>query len=166
VNEKSGLSGEIVLTCTAEDGTVRWTETIKNLITDVGDNYYAQRALSAVLPEAPADATKVTCMKLGTGTTAVAKNGAGAGIVTYETGSNAAFSSVSRTNNAIVYNASWGAGVATETALAEIAICTTNADSTSAAADCIARALISPTRNKQAADTLTAAWTHTFLGAS
>lgn len=165
MNEKSGLSGEIVLTCYAEDGTVRWTETIKNLITDVGDIYYAQRALAAVVPDAPADATKVTCMKLGTGTTAVAKNGAGGGIVTYKTGSNAAFASVSRSSNAITYNASWAAGVATDSALAEIAICVTNADSTSVAANCIARALISPTRNKQAADTLTAAWTHTFLGA-
>lgn len=165
MNEKSGIFGDIVLTCYAEDGSVRWTEIIHNLITDVGDQYYAQRALSAVAPTAPADATKVTCMKLGTGVTAASKNGAGSGIVTYKTGSNATFTSVSRSTNAITYNASWAPGVATDAALGEIVIAVTNADSTSAAADCIARALISPTRNKQAADTLTAAWTHTFLGA-
>lgn len=167
MNEKSGLTGEVVLTCYAEDGSVRWTETITNLITDTGDNYYAQRALSGVLPTAPADATKVTCMKLGNQVTptAAAKNGTGAALQAYKTGSNTAFTSVSRTNNAITYNATWAAGVATDSALSEIAICITNADSTSAAADTIARALISPTRNKQASDTLTAAWTHTFLGA-
>lgn len=159
------LSGEVVLTCTDENGNVKWVEVVKNLITDVGDQYYAQRALSAVAPTAPADATKVTCMKLGTGTTAVAKNGAGGGVVTYVTGSNATFSSVSRSTNAITYNASWAPGTATNAALAEIVIAVTNADSTSATADCIARALISPTKNKTAADTLTAAWTHTFLGA-
>lgn len=165
MKEKSGLSGEIVLTCYSEDGSVNWVEVVKNLITDIGDQYYAQRAVAAVAPTALADATKVTCMKLGTGTTAVAKNGAGAGIVTYVTGSNATFGSTSRTTNAIVYNASWAPGVATNAALGEIVIAVTNADSTSVAADCIARALISPTRNKQASDTLTAAWTHTFLGA-
>ena len=166
MNEKSGLSGEIVLTCTAEDGTVRWTETVKNLITTNGDNYYAQRALSAVAPTAPGDATKVTCMKLGTGTTAAAKTGAGAAALgSYITGSNTAFSSVSRTNNAITYNASWAAGTATNSAISEIVICVTNANSTSAESDTIARAVISPARNKAAGDTLTAAWTHTFLGA-
>lgn len=165
MNEKSWITGEIVLTCTAEDGSVRWTETINNLVTDVGDQYYAQRAITGVLPTNLGDATKVTCMKLGTGVTAAAKNGAGGGIVTYVTGSNATLSSTSRTTNAIVYNATWGAGTATNGALGEIVIATTNADATSLAADCIARALISPTRNKQATDTLTAAWTHTFLGA-
>lgn len=165
MNEKSGIFGEIYLVCTAEDGTVRWTETIHNLITDVGDQYYAQRAIALVSPTNLADATKATCMKLGTGVTAASKNGTGAGIGTYVSGSNATFSSLSRTTNAIVYNASWAPGVATNAALGEIVIAVTNADSTSAAADCIARALISPTRNKQATDTLTAAWTHTFLGA-
>lgn len=165
MNEKSGLNGEIVLTCYAEDGSVNWVDVVKNLITDIGDQYYAQRALAAVAPTAPADATKVTCMKLGTGTTAAAKNGTAAGIVTYVSGSNATFSSVSRSTNAITYNATWGAGTATNAALGEIAICVTNADSTSASGDCIARAVISPTRNKQSTDTLTAAWTHTFLGA-
>jgi hypothetical protein len=151
VNEMSGIVGEVCLTCIAEDGTVRWTETISNLVTTPGDNYYAL----------------VTCMKLGTGgATAAAKTGAGAGIVTYLSDSNATISSVSRTNNQIVYNASWGAGTATNSAISEIAICVTNNNATSASGDCIARAVISPARNKQASDTLTAAWTHTFLGSS
>lgn len=167
MNDQSGLTGEIVLTCTDEFGNVKWTETVKNLITTVGDNYYAQRALAAVTPDAPADATKVTCMKLGnqSSPTAASKTSTGAGLQAYITGSNAAFSSVSRSSNAITYNASWAAGTATDAAISEIVIAVTNANSTSVAADCIARAVISPTKNKTASDTLTAAWTHTFLGA-
>ena len=80
LEDRGGLRGEVTLECFDAEGNVRWSETRKNLITDVGDNYYAQRAIAAVVPATPADATKVTCMKLGTGSTAVAKNGAGAGI--------------------------------------------------------------------------------------
>ena len=168
MNEMSGIVGEVCLTCIAEDGTVRWTETISNLVTTPGDNYYAQRAIAGVQPTNLAQPTNlVTCMKLGTGgATAAAKTGAGAGIVSYISGSNATFSSLSRTNNEIVYNASWTAGTATNSAISEIAICITNNNATSASGDCIARAVISPARNKQASDTLTAAWTHTFLGSS
>lgn len=167
MNDHSGLTGEIILTCTDENGNVRWVEVVKNLITTPGDNYYAQRALAAVAPDAPADATKVTCMKLGNQSSpaAASKTGAGAGLQAYITGSNATFSSVSRASNAITYNASWAAGTATDSAISEIVIAVTNANSTSASGDCIARAVISPVKNKTASDTLTAAWTHTFLGA-
>lgn len=167
LEERSGLRGEVTLECFDAEGNLRWSETRKNLITDVGDQYYAQRAIAGVNPAAPADATKVTCMKLGTGSTAVAKNGAGAGLVTYLSGTNVAFdsSNPSRSSNVVTYTTTFGPGVGTHSALAEIVIAVTNANSTSAAADCIARALISPTRNKQAGDTLVATWTHTFLGA-
>jgi hypothetical protein len=167
LEDRGGLRGEVTLECFDSEGNLRWSETRKNLITDVGDQYYAQRAIAGVTPAAPADATKVTCMKLGTGATAVAKNGAGAGLVTYLSGTNVAFdsSNPSRSNNVVTYTTTFGPGVGTHAALAEIVIAVTNANSTSAAADCIARALISPTRNKQAGDTLVATWTHTFLGA-
>lgn len=167
LEERGWLRGEVTLECFDEDGNLRWSETRKNLITDVGDNYYAQRGIAGVNPAAPADATKVTCMKLGTGSTAVAKNGAGAGLVTYLSGTNVAFDATypSRSNNVVTYRTTFGPGVGTHAALAEIVIAVTNADSTSAAADCVARALISPTRNKTSSDTLVATWTHTFLGA-
>src|SRR5690606_41200634 len=110
----SGIVGEVCLTCIAEDGTVRWTETISNLVTTPCDNYYATRAIAGISVTNPAQPSLDTCMKLGTGgATAAAKTGAGAGIVTYLSDSNATISSVSRTNNQIVYNASWGAGTAT-----------------------------------------------------
>lgn len=73
------------------DGATKLLMPFANLITDAGDLYYATRAIAGVTPAAPADATKMTGMKLGTGTTAAAKNGAGAALVTYLSGSNVAF---------------------------------------------------------------------------
>lgn len=167
LEDQGALRGEVTLECFDAEGNLRWKETRKNLITDVGDQYYATRAIALVSPGSPADATKVTCMKLGTGTTAVAKNGAGAGIVTYVTGTNVAFDATypQRSSNVVTYRTTFNPGVGTNAALGEIVIAVTNADSTSTASDCIARALISPTRNKTSSDTLVATWTHTFLGA-
>lgn len=167
LEDQGALRGEVTLECFDAEGNLRWSETRKNLITDVGDQYYATRAIAGVSPATPADATKVTCMKLGTGTTAVAKNGAGAGIVTYVAGTNVAFDATypQRSSNVVTYRTTFNPGVGTNAALGEIVIAVTNADSTSTASDCIARALISPTRNKTSSDTLVATWTHTFLGA-
>lgn len=113
---------------------------------------------------------KVTGLKLGTGTTAVAKTGAGAALVTYKTGTNIApdsvASSLSGSSRQIQYIGTWGAGVGTDAALAEVVI--TNeaplSDATSTAAQTISRALISPTINKAAGDTLVVTWNHLLLG--
>src|SRR5690348_3291704 len=117
LEERGGISGEVTLECFDEAGILSWSYTMKNLITDVGDNYYAQRAIAGVSPAAPSDATKVTCMKLGTGNTAAAKNGAGAGLVTYTTGTNVAFDSTfpSRASNVVTYRTTFGPGVGTAT---------------------------------------------------
>lgn len=148
-------------------------QTVKNLITDAGDLYYATRGASAVAPAAPADATKMTGMKLGTGTTAVAKNGAGAALVTYLTASNLAFQSTFPIVNnlgaglgvEIEYKTTWNAGVSTNSALTEAVIVndsTTNL--TSSAANTIARITFTAL-DKQAADVLVIDWKHKFLGA-
>src|SRR5262245_21565109 len=55
---------------------------VPNLITDIGDQYYGERA--AGIGGAP---NQVTGMRLGTGSTAPSKTGAGAAIVTYVSGS-------------------------------------------------------------------------------
>jgi hypothetical protein len=138
-------------------------EEIENLITQVGDQYYGERAAGL------GSLGIATCMKLGTGTTAVAKTGAGAGIVTYISGSNSAFSpSVTSTLNGssrrITYATTWAAGVATNSAITEAVIAITNANSTSAAADCLAR-IVFTAKDKQAPDTLTITWSHDLLGA-
>lgn len=137
----------------------------RNLITQIGDQYYMERA--AGLGSLPAAAG----MKLGTGTTAVAKTGAGAGLVTYVSGSHAAFdsntSSLNGSARRITYVSSWAAGVATAIGLAEAVIVAEASlqDSTSVAAECISRILFGSTFDKGAGDTLELTWHHEFEGA-
>lgn len=153
-----------------DDGlvVVKQTVVFENLITQVGDEYYGERAAGIASPP-----DQVTGMRLGTGTTAPAKTGAGAAIVTYEAGSAVAIdggfpaSSLSGSSRRIAWRATWGAGVATVNGLAEAVITneTPLTDVAGAAANTIARALLSPTVNKGAADTLEVTWNHDLLGA-
>lgn len=115
----------------------------------------------------------VTGMRLGTGTTAVAKTGAGAAIVTYITGSALALdasypaSSLSGSSRQIQYKRTWAAGVATSAAISEavITIETPLTDAAGSAANTISRALLDPVVNKGAGDSLAIVWNHLLLGA-
>jgi hypothetical protein len=145
-----------------------YDHTFDNLVTQVGDQYYGERAAGIGSPPG-----QVTGMRLGTGTTAVAKTGAGAAIVTYTTGSNAPItggyptSALSGSSRRIAWRSTWAAGVATATGLAEAVITNESplTDVAGAAANTIARALLSPTVNKGSLDTLQVDWTHDLLGA-
>lgn len=145
-----------------------------NLVTDAGDLYYAGKAIASIAPASPSAPTAASGMKLGTGSTAVAKSGAGGALVTYETGSNQAFdSSYPQTANLgaglgvnAVYRSTWAAGDVTETALAEVVIVNdAGTDATSTAANTYSRALFGSTINKGASDSLVVTWNHKFLGA-
>lgn len=140
-----------------------------NLITDAGDLYSAQcliRGVGPANPGAPSPGVP-NGMKLGTGTTTVAKNGAGGALVTYKTASNVAFdASYALTTNLgatlgvnSVFKTTWGAAVATDAALAEVAIVNDQAtNATSSAANTYSRSVFSSTINKGAADTLAVTW--------
>ena len=150
------------------DGELTYEQIIRNLVTQVGDQYYGERAAGIGSPPA-----QVTGFRLGTGSTAPAKTGAGAAIVTYTTGSNIAVdgtypqSSLNGASRRITWRGTWGAGVATATGLNEVVLTNetplTNVAGT--AANTIARALLSPVVNKGAADTLEVTWHHDLLGA-
>lgn len=147
-----------------------------NKITDIGDEYYAKRSAAAVAPAAPADVNKITGTRVGTGSTAVSKAGAGAAIVTYpgvasQHALDASFPTLTNLGTGvgwrIQYKVTYAAGEATVTGLAEVVLTNetpiTNVAGT--AANTIARALLSPTVNKGASDTLAITWNHDFLGA-
>lgn len=112
-------------------------------------------------------------MKLGTGSTAVAKTGAGAALVTYLTNSHQVFdatfpSSTTSTGRVVSYKVTYAAGKATSasTPITEVVIFLDFlADATSTAANTISRALLAGIGSKQSTDTLTVTWTHTLLGA-
>lgn len=140
----------------------------ENLITEVGDEYYGERAAGIASPPG-----QVTGMRLGTGSTTPAKTGAGAAIVTYVSGSALAIdgsfptSALSGSSRRIQWKTTWGAGVATANGIAEAVITNESplTDVTGSAANTISRALVSPTVNKGASDTLAITWNHDLLGA-
>lgn len=150
------------------DGELKDLRPFANLITDVGDEYFAKRAASVAI-------NVPTGMRYGTGTTAVAKNGAGAAIVTYVSGSQKAFdgsfpAAASKGAGAgwrTSYQCTWAAGTATANAIAEAVITNetpiTNVAGT--AANTISRALLSPVVNKDVGDQLIITWHHDSLGA-
>lgn len=158
-------SGLVVVELFDEHGDLKQLVQVKNLITQVGDQVYMERGSGAATPNAP------TGMRLGTGTTAVAKTGAGAAIVTYVTGSQKAFDSTpaSALNGAarrITYVVTWPAGTATATGIAEVVITNESplTNVAGAAANTTARALLSSVVNKEAGDSLVVTWTHDFQG--
>jgi hypothetical protein len=168
-----GFRGQALVQLFGPDGNLKDERLVGNLITTAGDEYYAKRGGAGVLPAAPADVTKVDGMKLGTGTTAVAKSGAGAALVTYETGSNNPFDSTfpqfvdlsADTGWQIQYKTTWAAGDVTEAALTEAVIVKdATTDATSTAANTISR-IVFTAINKTASDTLVITWNHTFNAA-
>jgi hypothetical protein len=149
-----------------EDGVKFHESAQKNLITSYGDSWYIGRAaLSSGQPAA------ATGMKLGTGSTAVAKTGAGAALVTYLSGSNKAFDATfpSVAANVATYKRTYAAGEATSagTNITEAVVVndTIATDATSAVGATISRVLLASPAPKAAGDSLAVTWTHTFTGA-
>lgn len=145
----------------------------ENLVTRVGDQYYGDAGAGLHANATVTDPEPVKGMQLGTGSTAAAKTGAGAAIVTYITGSNNAIdgsfptSTLNGSSRRITWETTWGAGDSTNSAIAEAVIVnpTTFADSGAAEADTISRVVFGSTIDKQAGDTLTVTWYHDLLGA-
>lgn len=169
-----GLVGFGVIELFGPDGRLKRVTPFANLITTPGDQYYAQKAIVGIAPAAPSAPTAVNGMKLGTGTTAAAKSGAGGALVTYLTASNVAFDSTYPQASAVagtdtgwnaIYKTTWAAGVATNAAITEAAIVNDQAtNATATAANTIARVVFSA-QNKGALDSLAITWSHKFLGA-
>jgi len=162
-----GLSGWLEVVLVDEEGRTKLCYVVPNLITEVGDQYYGERAAGIASPP-----NQVTGMRYGTGTTAVAKTGAGAAIVTYVSGSSLAMdagfpaSALSGSSRRIQWKRTWAAGVATANAISEVVITNETAltDVAGTAANTISRGLLSPTINKTAGDSLAITWNHDLLG--
>lgn len=167
MKEKTGVVGTLSWEQWNDKGELIAKGSVKNLVTSVGDQYFAGRAsLSSGLP------AQVTGWRLGTGSTAPAKSGAGAAVVTYLSGSNKANDSgfPTASGGVVTWKRTYAPGEATsaspitEAVLNTDTIANDNA-TTATAANTIARALISGVASKAAGDTLTLTWTHTILGA-
>lgn len=170
--EESEFVGTVLIQLFDENWNLKEEQRGHNLITDAGDLYYAGMAIALVAPAALAQPTKMTGMKLGTGTTAAAKSGAGAALVTYLAASNKAFdASFPATQNLGAglgvngqYKTTWAAGQATNAALTEAVIVNDSAtDATSTAANTTHR-IVFTAINKTATDSLVITWNAKFLG--
>lgn len=167
-----GMVGYGVATLYGPDGAVLDRREFENAITDAGDLYYAQKAIVGVSPANPSAPTVMSGMKLGTGTTAAAKAGSGAALVTYLSGSQAAFaSSFPSTTNlgsglgvTANYKSTWAAGVATGSITEAVIVNDAGTNATSTAANTIARVTFTAVP-KAAADSFEITWSHKFLGA-
>lgn len=148
------------------EGQVRDAGEFENLVTQIGDQYYADRA--AGIGSIPV----VTGMQLGTGSTTPSKTGAGAAIGTLVASSLVALSvtpvsSLQGSARRILYSVSWGTGVATSNGITEAVLVNQSVGTQTAAAASatVSRAIVTPTVNKAAGDTLAIAWAHELLGA-
>ncbi|GAA2636853.1 hypothetical protein GCM10010399_82460 [Dactylosporangium fulvum] len=161
------LSGLVVAELIGPDGEIKARCETRNLITQTGDQYYAERAAGIASPPG-----QVTGMKLGSGSTAVAKTGAGAALATYLTNSHQAIDAgfpTSALNGAarrITWKVSYAAGKATTASPITEAVIVNDAlaDATSVAANTIARVLLVGIGSKGASDTLALTWTHDLAG--
>ena len=158
----AGATGEVTWVLTGPDGEVKSSGTNHNTITQVGDQVLAERAVGITTTAA------ANGVKLGSGTTAEAKTGAGAGLVTYLPDSHIALptptSSVVSNKRQLVFTAVWPAGKATAAGnITEAAIVNDYAsgtNATSTAANTLARVILTPTvPSKAAGDSLTLTWT-------
>lgn len=165
-----GLVGYGIVELRGPDGKLKLVQPFANLITTVGDQYYATRAVAGIGTPNIAQPTLVTRMKLGTGTTPAAKSGAGAVLVTWL--NTQLFDTTHPTISAVggdtgwnaTYKASWAAGTATNAAITEATISTDTTGAVGLAADTIARTVFAAVP-KAAADSLAITWSHKFLGA-
>jgi hypothetical protein len=91
LSARGTLVGYGVVELIGPDGVVKQSEPFANLITTAGDEYYIKKGIANVGTPNASPPSAANGMKLGSGSTAVAKSGAGAALVTYISGSNIAF---------------------------------------------------------------------------
>lgn len=172
--ERVGWVGYGVAALVDPDGDIRQAVPFTNLITDAGDLYYATKCIVGISPANATAPTAVSGIKLGTGSSAATKNGAGAALGTYLSGSNQAFdatfpkvSNLGAGNGVQAqYQATVPAGNATNAAIAEAVIVNdAGTNATSTAANTISRSLFSATINKASDQALVVLWNHLNKGA-
>lgn len=161
VHDGTATEGHVSWVVTGPDGEVKAEGTDGNVITRIGNQMYAERGAGLTTTATPTGA------KLGTGSTAVAKSGAGSALTTYltnshqtQTGSPA--TALNGDARRITYTFTFAAGKATTASNITEAVIVNDvlADATSPEGNTVSRVLLSPPAPKGASDTLTLTWTH------
>lgn len=164
------LAGYGTIEVIAADGRVKNAVTFCNIVTDVGDAYYAAKMVAAISPSLAAAPTAVSGMQVGSGVTAASKSGVGAAIGTFLAGQafDATFPSTNNLGAGLgveaVYKVTLAAGVGTGT-VAEVAIVNTGTLGTAAlAATTISRVVLGAAVVKGASDSLAITYRTKALG--
>ena len=170
--DRVGIVGYGVIEHRGPDGTLLLSRPFANMITTVGDQYYAQQAIAGIPPvNSTGAATKITGMQIGSSiASGPSKSGAGAALGGYLFGK--AFDAGYPTATAVGGDTGWQATYLTTFAAAqgtgtvvEAVITNTGTITTlSASANTIAR-IGTGTIAKAAGDSLAITWRHVFLGA-
>ncbi|HXH79939.1 hypothetical protein [Nocardioides sp.] len=144
------------------DGNVKQSVDFHNLVTDVGDLFYANRAIGAAV-------TALTGMQIGSGITAAAKSGLGGAMVTLLAGQafDATFPSVNNLGAGlgveVVYKTTYAAGVGTGT-INEVVITNGAIGTASTAAQTISRVVLGTGVGKAAGDSLAVTYRTKMIG--
>lgn len=168
--DRAGVVGYGVVELFGEDGERKLVRPFANLITDYGDSWYAAKGITAIPPASPAAPTALTGMQIGTSATAVAKNGAGSGMVGTLLSGLAFDATYPQVNDLgaglgdeAVFKTTYGAGVGTGT-VEEATITNGTIGVASTPGNTISR-ILTGTIVKGAGDSLAITWRHKFLGA-
>lgn len=165
ISATMGMRGEVIAEVHGPDGKLKQRLVTHNIVTDQGDKFAAQGMYTG--------AYATWGMKLGTASTAAAKNGAGSFIAVgdYVSGSAQALDDstpkAGATDDIAQFRRLWAAGEGTDNTINRVAIVdnTTGAgeaDATGTYAISVFAAQIA----KGAEDTLTVTWNVTYLGAT
>ncbi len=162
--DKTVLRGEVIAEVHGPDGKLKQRLVTHNLVTDQGDDL----AKSAIYTAA----YTAWGMKLGTATTAAAKNGAGSFVAAgdYISGSAQALDDSTpkegASANICQFRNQWAAGEATNNNINRVGITDNTTDAGEAdATHTYSMAVFAASIDKGAADTLTVTWNVTYLGA-
>lgn len=156
------VAGYGVAEVSGPDGQVKESVPFTNVVTDVGDLFYANRATLVAT-------TALTGMQIGSGTTVASKAGPGAAIVTLLAGQafDAGFPAVNNLGAGLgveaVYKATYAAGVGTGT-VAEVVVTNGAIGTASTAAATISRVVLGTAVAKAAGDSLAVTYRTKFLG--
>lgn len=165
--DRARVVGHVHAVLTGPDGKVKGEWSGRNLVTDYGDEFLATRSYDNAVDE-------ITGMKLGTGSTAAAKNGAGATLVTYISGSQQVLDGTptdaslgAGAGHRVSHVTTWIAGDVTNSAIREVVLTnqTALADNSGSAGVTVARFVFASAIDKQAGDSLAVTWHIDILGA-
>ena len=166
-DDDAHLRGYVVAILRGPDGEIKQIEEGYNLVTDNGDERIARRIFDDAI-------VIVTGMRLGTGVTAAAKNGAGANIVTYIATSQEALDAPATHSDKgagagyrAIHICTWIAGDITNSAIAETVLTdeTPITDVAGTVTNVVARFVFAATIDKQVLDSLQVTWNLDVLGA-